>query len=956
MKKPHLPRRGIALVLVLVFLVMITVLAVGLSAMMRIERPAASSHFEKARATQLAQQGVEAVVGLLDQNTTSQYWISQPGRLIVTSGTASASATAAPVQNPLQMVIPLSTGTTAMPTLTPQPPNPQLVDLNVTTLQDPTSRVVTGAEALPNPAMQVNWVYLTRDGTPSVTLADNSGATPAALQWIANPAFQPDAQKNPIVGRYAYWADDESTKVNENIAWGRSEVGNSSPQGDPTNVSLTALASFSATMANALHLFVTADGTYSSVNRFYDTPKAARVVTSATDALASNDFEMTYYSHDPGTTFFNQPRIVLTTRPDRAGWTYNKQTGKWVGQNGQSGDPVLLPNGQLSPTSGTPPYLRILNNEGTQVQPGTIPGAYKALDPGYYPNMENSDYSCPRLNDTINFLVAYLQRTDWPMTSSTSSFQSKYYSNYPAANQAARLAQIAINIIDYVRSEESPDPVVPPLRINATVSSGSTTYTFQNIANTIPASTYVGNTRMPFFTEVGAYLDKVTDPKAPQMRAAVELYWPPSYQIPTPINVTSLGIYITDLNNTAVHADTTPLTTTASGDQPSSTTLPAANGNPYITVNLPISYGTATATGTFNWRVALSYIVNGSSYMRTDVAPLVTSNYNGSGPSAAGPTVTLANYDLHIPFDPSWNRPQMQTLECDDPRVNFQGRIWKLCANGSNTLGQQNTAWTAGTPATGAYSPQQDADAAGNISTASFYMPAPAGTGSNTLGYVTSVGDLGYIDTGIESNDYGFQDPTNPDSPLIPYPLSVPWRTLRLQPNNYPDTSVVPDWALMDLFTVPSVRPNAAPVYAPHGTMVGGRVNLNSTAEPFYGSTGLEHTLPLAAVLQGCGTTTGGSAKLSPSAALGLASNLVNDVNGQELASGNGNTGKAYGVPAGWPQSAPLPYVSPGEICEIKGIADGGEASEEMVREAGNLLTVRGDVFTVYSVGQALKE
>ena len=52
----------------------------------------------------------------------------------------------------------------------------------------------------------------------------------------------------------------------------------------------------------------------------------------------------------------------------------------------------------------------------------------------------------------------------------------------------------------------------------------------------------------------------------------------------------------------------------------------------------------------------------------------------------------------------------------------------------------------------------------------------------------------------------------------------------------------------------------------------------------------------------------------------------------------------------------PNAYISQGEVCEIAGVADGGEQSEELVRQIGSLTTARTGVFTIYSVGQALKQ
>jgi hypothetical protein len=39
---------------------------------------------------------------------------------------------------------------------------------------------------------------------------------------------------------------------------------------------------------------------------------------------------------------------------------------------------------------------------------------------------------------------------------------------------------------------------------------------------------------------------------------------------------------------------------------------------------------------------------------------------------------------------------------------------------------------------------------------------------------------------------------------------------------------------------------------------------------------------------------------------------------------------------------------------EIKGIADGGEQSEELYRQISNLVTARGNVFSIFAIGQAI--
>lgn len=80
----------------------------------------------------------------------------------------------------------------------------------------------TGAPAN-NPApMPVQWIYLLRDGTltsPFKVTQDDSDIGPVA-DWgnLSDASPYKPSKINPIVGRIAFWADDESCKVNINTA------------------------------------------------------------------------------------------------------------------------------------------------------------------------------------------------------------------------------------------------------------------------------------------------------------------------------------------------------------------------------------------------------------------------------------------------------------------------------------------------------------------------------------------------------------------------------------------------------------------------------------------------------------------------------------------------------------------------------------------------------------------
>ncbi len=49
-------------------------------------------------------------------------------------------------------------------------------------------------------------------------------------------------------------------------------------------------------------------------------------------------------------------------------------------------------------------------------------------------------------------------------------------------------------------------------------------------------------------------------------------------------------------------------------------------------------------------------------------------------------------------------------------------------------------------------------------------------------------------------------------------------------------------------------------------------------------------------------------------------------------------------------------YISPGELAEVQGIADGGEATEQNLHSVVDLSTVRGSTFRVFSIGQTLQQ
>lgn len=892
--------RGAALVITLIILVIITVLIVGLFSTMRVERSSSHSHLERTRAAYFAQMGLEHTVGLLDREIADPAisWISFPGQLISSGSlTSSGSIASGNGFGPLTRRTDLYSGTTGS-TLTGVMRGP---NLNAQILQDQNPRTYLITDRTNDPAnpssgivqLPLKWIYVRQDGA-------------------LDKAEPPDLtnKSNPIVGRYAYWADDESSKINYNIAWRRNAVlaSGTLSASHPSSINLPSLPGMTTAFADAIHGAVTPDN-YATILRLFNSPYDARQLSpDIASVINANKFDVTYYNHDPNTTFFNQPRIVLTTQQKYAPRDANG---------------IILTDSN----TGAPYFLDILKNENT--------------DPGGSTDGSNPATSIideAKLTKTLNLLVSYLKRNDWPMVSGTGSFQQKYFptASGGAAADPYRLTQFAIEIIDYVRCKESTVSVVPPLQGYYTAS-GTFSTDLSTAASNLGRNPfcYVGFTRTPFITELGVWFDHITaTPSAPSAKFStevkVEFYLPPNFGL----NSVDLGA---PYKFSAAYMFPPSGGNATQGAQPSisgtecSTGSTVLSAGQYVTVTRKITYnGSGSSWGTFSSRPAQAILIvswNDASGGRLQVVPQLR-NWQG-------------NNGLYCPLDPEGVADaNIHSVEVDDPRCNLYGGgasytgDWQPCM-GTNTFGAVNSISTLGKPADSSIIPQQDTDANGKISDASLYMPYPKGDPKNPSGLVLSPGELGYIHTGIQRDL-----------------KSTPWRTVRLQPNNYTDTTQVPDWAFMDLFTVPvqitdpndpNYRISATAVLQPHGTTIAGRINMNAQAQPFgnptYSSAPMERVYPLQALFEGVTRNAAGTT-LSGAEAEAIARNVY----AHTLAA----NGKNYGNSDA--------YDSQGEIVEIKGVADGGEESEEIVRGTANLISARGSVFSIYTIGQAVKQ
>ena len=248
-------RKGIALVLVLAFLVLITVLVIAFFSTVSTELSGAKGYASETTAQQLANSASQTVIGIIGAATSGSdaqgnptAWVSQPGmiRTYSTSGTtyyklySSGSMTVTSGfqgYNPggdldsqwdkkpalyTDLNSPLTDGTGGLmfPIVDPRAltsdTSTSIQGFNYTAAIDGVVTAGTSsnqtAQRLPMPAA---WLYVLQNGSIVAPDAQASGANVATFSTSGTNA--PSAS-NPIVGRVAFWTDDETSKINVNTA------------------------------------------------------------------------------------------------------------------------------------------------------------------------------------------------------------------------------------------------------------------------------------------------------------------------------------------------------------------------------------------------------------------------------------------------------------------------------------------------------------------------------------------------------------------------------------------------------------------------------------------------------------------------------------------------------------------------------------------------------------------
>lgn len=263
MPAPHIfakKERGVALILTLGIITLVTLLLIAFAVSMRVENTASKNFNDLIKARELAQGAVDEAVALLKFNTTNSpanYYVTQPGR---------AASTWAPTY---AYTLLRSIDFGSVPTNINLNADGSIIPLNS---DYTTTNVAT---------VQVDWV-------PVI---------------YTNPAtLQPS-----IIGRYAYWVDDEASKVNINSA--NQRVAHSSPYALPSDIDLNALISIGGTT-------IPANTRLYAQNYGFLTPAQWSVVSdpSMTSTIYNtNSFYVTAYSVDTNLTPWGDAKLDLNT-------------------------------------------------------------------------------------------------------------------------------------------------------------------------------------------------------------------------------------------------------------------------------------------------------------------------------------------------------------------------------------------------------------------------------------------------------------------------------------------------------------------------------------------------------------------------------------------------------------------------------------------------------------------
>ena len=282
--------QGSALILTLVMILLATILVVTLALVVTNENKMARLTYNGQQADLFSELALDAAQETIATNLAqfddpftsntpaSNFWSVAPGRISIYPLLSGSPRPVCSRQIDLFSGAPYNTNNgTALPAN-------QVVDLNA-----PCATGVRPINSALDPSLKMNvaWVSV-----------------------LANPS-QLASSTNQIIGRYAYWVDDEGAKVNVNTADGSEKYDGalSYGPGTPTEVTLGEIGTTHNSALNTNQIISAA--TRARTGGFATPGELSQIPGIPSSFQTTNNFTLTAYSRAPEFSIFNEPRLQL---------------------------------------------------------------------------------------------------------------------------------------------------------------------------------------------------------------------------------------------------------------------------------------------------------------------------------------------------------------------------------------------------------------------------------------------------------------------------------------------------------------------------------------------------------------------------------------------------------------------------------------------------------------------
>ncbi len=270
----HSRERGIALILTLGIITLVTLILIAFAVSMRVENTASKSFNDVIKARELAQAAVDQAVAQISQATTNRTQNPVVSTYVTSPGVIFTNVNG------------LLLGSVSL--YSPSNPTPAYSAIRSTDLN--TNFWITGTNtveflAASRPTIQVGWVYVATNGLMSPP--NNS-------------------LNSPLVGRFAYWVDDEAAKININTA-------NQRPA-DPTGIAYSSTNSevdLSVLLANLSSSVPFIHGNQAPSGPGFTTIEEVKLGGATAGDFDANRFYLTTYSNDANFTNYTDDLDVF---------------------------------------------------------------------------------------------------------------------------------------------------------------------------------------------------------------------------------------------------------------------------------------------------------------------------------------------------------------------------------------------------------------------------------------------------------------------------------------------------------------------------------------------------------------------------------------------------------------------------------------------------------------------